>query len=235
MASEPMNLTPQERRLVVGVGLVVFIVLNIVFVWPRFGDWRKIVNERDEAARKLARYEKEVAQLPRLQERLGELEAAGPSVVEEERDQNLANLVQKLAQSQRLEIVRMEDVRSGSTVTNQFFDEKAVTLTYNAETTHLVSFLNSLTDTNSLIRVQELSVRPVPSPAPQKLNGQIRLVASYQRKAPAPPPVPVTSTPVAAAARGGPPTTTTNSAPASGQPSPAPVSIPKRTVPSAPK
>lgn len=243
MATEHMNLNPQERRLVVGVGLVVFIVLNIWFVWPHFGDWRKIANERDDAERKLARYEKEVAQLPRLQAKLGELEASGPSVVEDERDLNLANLVQIQAQAHKLEIARMEDVRAGSTVTNQFFDEKAVTLTYNAETESLVNFLGSLTDTNSLIRVQELSVRPVPANAPVRLNGQIRLVASYQRKAPVPPPTPPStntpphvapvanvksnSVPVAAA-------TVKPSSPKSNS-APAAVSMPKRQLPSTPK
>ncbi len=33
------QLRPLERRLVVGVAVVLFIVLNWVFIWPHFSDW----------------------------------------------------------------------------------------------------------------------------------------------------------------------------------------------------
>jgi hypothetical protein len=38
-----LNLTPQERRIVVGIiFLVVIVVLNLLFVWPHFGEWGSI-------------------------------------------------------------------------------------------------------------------------------------------------------------------------------------------------
>ena len=38
---DKLDLRPGERRLVVGVGIVVFIVLNLLFVFPNFGELKK--------------------------------------------------------------------------------------------------------------------------------------------------------------------------------------------------
>ena len=37
-----LNLTVQERRIVMGIFAVVILVLNYLFVWPRFGEWGRI-------------------------------------------------------------------------------------------------------------------------------------------------------------------------------------------------
>ena len=44
---DKLNLRPNERRLVIIVLIVVFIILNFIFVWPRFGDWGKIKARRN--------------------------------------------------------------------------------------------------------------------------------------------------------------------------------------------
>ena len=36
------QLRPLERRLVVGVAVVLLIVLNAAFIWPHFADWGKL-------------------------------------------------------------------------------------------------------------------------------------------------------------------------------------------------
>ena len=36
------NLNAFERRLVVIVGLVVFLIINMALVWPQFADWGEI-------------------------------------------------------------------------------------------------------------------------------------------------------------------------------------------------
>ena len=51
------QLRPMERRLVVGVAVVVLVVLNAVFVWPHFADWGNLRGRLAEAHRKLALYE----------------------------------------------------------------------------------------------------------------------------------------------------------------------------------
>ena len=43
-AFDRLNLRPFERRLVVAVGTVVFVVLNLVFVWPYFDERGKALD-----------------------------------------------------------------------------------------------------------------------------------------------------------------------------------------------
>jgi hypothetical protein len=179
---EKLNLTPQERRLVAGVLLIVFVFLNIWLVRPHFSDWRKIQIDREKAERTLARYQKEVDRLKLYQNRLRELENQGSSVVLEEQDIDLATMVQVQSTVSKVEITGNKDARSSSTQTNQFFDEKARTINYKADTEALVTFLTSLTTTNSMIRVRDMTVRPEPPVAPTRLSGDITLVASYQKK-----------------------------------------------------
>lgn len=45
---EQLNLTPQERRIVVVIAVVVFVVLNILLVLPHFGDLGKVKDELDK-------------------------------------------------------------------------------------------------------------------------------------------------------------------------------------------
>ena len=47
------QLRPMERRLVVGVAVVLLLVLNAVFVWPHFSDWGDLRDRLDDAQRKL--------------------------------------------------------------------------------------------------------------------------------------------------------------------------------------
>ena len=42
------QLRPMERRLAVGVLVVVFLVLNCVFVWPHFSDWGNLRDRLDD-------------------------------------------------------------------------------------------------------------------------------------------------------------------------------------------
>jgi len=132
----------------------------------------------------LARYQQEVAAMPEYQAKLAELERAGSSVAADEQDLNLASIIQIQSRTHQLQIVNQRESRSSTTQTNQFFDEKTITISYEADTEQLVNFLTSLTSTNSLIRVRDLTVRPKPPINPSTLNGQIVLVASYQKKKP---------------------------------------------------
>jgi hypothetical protein len=178
---EKLNLTPQERRLVAGVGFIVFVFLNIWLVWPHFRDWRKISDERDKAERTLRRYQAEVAKVGQYRSRLHELEQMGERVISDDQDLNLIATVQNQAQMHKLEVYDTREVRTSSTQTNQFFDEKAIDIKFRADTGELVNFLESLTGTDSLIRVRDMNLRPEPPNAPNRLNATLVLIASYQR------------------------------------------------------
>src|SRR4051812_22830112 len=41
---EQLNLRPHERRVVIVVGVIVFVVLNAWFVWPHFSDATRALN-----------------------------------------------------------------------------------------------------------------------------------------------------------------------------------------------
>ena len=49
------QLRPLERRLAVGVLVVLFLVLNFVFVWPHFSDWSRLRIRLDAARREVNR------------------------------------------------------------------------------------------------------------------------------------------------------------------------------------
>ena len=58
------SLSSSERRLVVGVGFIIFLILNMVFVWPRFKDWGELGNRMDQAKQKIAGYNRLINRAP---------------------------------------------------------------------------------------------------------------------------------------------------------------------------
>ena len=57
------HLRPMERRLAVGVLVVVIIVLNAWLIWPHFSDWGDLRRRLDGARRKLKLYRTTIAQM----------------------------------------------------------------------------------------------------------------------------------------------------------------------------
>ena len=47
------QLRPLERRLAVGVAVIVVLVLNWIFIWPHFSDWGDFKRRGDDARQKL--------------------------------------------------------------------------------------------------------------------------------------------------------------------------------------
>ncbi|MBI2948202.1 MAG: hypothetical protein HYY23_11185 [Verrucomicrobia bacterium] len=187
-----LNLRPHERRLLVFVATVVFIVLNIWLVWPRFKDWRQVKADYEQAFAELRRYQKEVEQTSRYEAKLRELESLGSNVIPEEQELDLVRTVQNQTRQSGV-FVTQQDARpkTSSTKTNQFFEEQTLSMSIESRNEELVNFLVSLASTNSLIRVQELRLRPDNPVNPMKLMGNATLVSSYQKNPPvksAPPP-----------------------------------------------
>jgi hypothetical protein len=180
-----LNLRPQERRLVVLVAIVFFVVLNIWLVWPHFGDWANVQLRRERAEKTLGTYSAEVAKMKGYQVKLRELESAGSSVVPEEQELDFVRTVDSEAHLNKLLVIQ-SDPRprvSANTQTNRFFEEQYETLHVNSGNEELINFLVSLASTNSLIRVKDLSLK-VADAGSTKLDGQMTLVASYKRTTP---------------------------------------------------
>jgi Tfp pilus assembly protein PilO len=180
-----LNLRPQERRLVVFVAIVFFVVLNWWQVWPHFGDWALTKSRFERAQKTYDTYRAEIAKVPGYRVRLRELESAGSSVVPDEQELDLVRTVDNQALMNRLTVLAADakSKTSMNTQTNRFFEEQYMTLHVTADNDELVNFLVSLTSSNSLIRVKDLTLKTDPSQT--KLDGLLTLVASYQRRTPA--------------------------------------------------
>src|SRR5579872_5066551 len=78
------RLNPTERRFVVGVGVVFFLVVNIVWVWPHFGDWGRTKEELRKANGLLLQFETGTNQIPILEREIARFRGQGIFVPPEE-------------------------------------------------------------------------------------------------------------------------------------------------------
>ncbi len=184
---DKLNLRPNERRLVIIVLIVVFIILNFIFVWPRFGDWGKIKARRTIAEQQIAQFDRETANTKGYQMKMKDLETQGAAVASEEQAVKLSTTVQNQAALSGVQVNRYDPVRQTAMSiggkTNQFFEEQSGIINFVAEEKALVDFLYSLGTGGSLIRVRSMTLNP--DPPRNKLQGNLTLVASYAKKAPA--------------------------------------------------
>jgi hypothetical protein len=232
------NLRPGERRLVVVVAVVVFIVANLVFVLPKFGDWGRNERRIKEASDKLKTFRDEISLVDSNTQRLKILASQGGYVASEERDLAMQRDVTSQAISDQVQLTRTDSSRAPvSGRTNSFFEEQALVVSFNASETNLVNFLYNLGMRSSLIRVGSMQLAR--DPTGTRLQCSITFVGSYQKK---PPPKitavgstaakPATSAPPAKAAA----TPKTNAPPKAAAPTPAkatPSTAPPATKPGA--
>ena len=180
------HLRPMERRLAVGVLVVLIIVLNAWLIWPHFHDWGSLQNRRRNAEQKLKLYQAAAAQYPAYETQMKSFEGSGGEYVAPE-DQAI-NFIRTI-QSQAAESgVGISSTSRQMTNTNEFFVEQVQNITVSATDEQLVNFLFKLGSGASMIRVRDLELQP--DNTRTRLNANIRLVASYQKKPPAKPTTP---------------------------------------------
>ena len=170
------QLRPMERRLVIGVGVVLFIVVNLVYVKPYFSEWGKLTERYDDAQRKLKLYQTAVAQKPELEKSVKNYESEGEFVALEDQAINFMRSIQSQASASGFGI---QDYSRSMMRTNQFFVEQIQNITVSATEPQLVDFLYKIGSGSSMIRVRDLELQP--DQPHQRLNAKIRLVASYQK------------------------------------------------------
>lgn len=171
------QLRPLERRLVVGVAVVLLIVLNWVFIWPHFSDWDNYRDRLDAADRKLKLYRTAVAQIPELQKQLKTFENEGEFVALEDQGVNFMRTIQ--AQSAQSGVALQNSSRPTTHTNDIFFVEQVQNINVLAPEENLVDFLYKLGSGSSMIRVRDLTLQP--DPPHQRLSAGITLVASYQK------------------------------------------------------
>jgi len=171
------RLNSMERRFVVGVFVVFIIVINILFIWPRFKDWDEAKTRLAKAHKMLETYNAEIGQVKGNEAKVKAMESESAAVPPEDQLIEFQTTINNQAAASRVGILNWGRVPAG---TNQFFVEQAQSITVVADEPQLVDFLYNLGAGNSLIRARGLRLNP--DPPRQKLNASITLVASYQKK-----------------------------------------------------
>ncbi len=171
------NLRPFEKRVVVGVAALFFVVLNFLFVFPYFKEWNLVDDRKFQARRKLRMYEEELSNTNKYWAKVREMEKAGADVPLEEQVRHFANTID--AQAGKSGVNMIQGGRT-TTTTNQFFIEQSRSIGVQSPEQPLVDFLYNLGSSNSLIRVRDLNLRP--DPPRQQIFANVTLVASYQKK-----------------------------------------------------
>jgi Tfp pilus assembly protein PilO len=176
------HLRPLERRLAVGVVVVLILVLNFVFIWPHFSDWSQLKTRLKNAQATLASYQATIAQATNYQEQVKSLEGQGEFVAPEDQAINFMRTIQ--AQAEASGVGRPNYSRSTMHTNDAFFIEQVQNINVVATDQQLVDFLYKLGSGASMIRVRDLELQP---DGPRlHLNANIRLVASYQKNPAAP-------------------------------------------------
>jgi type II secretory pathway component PulM len=170
------QLRPAERRLVIGVGVVLLVVLNWVLVWPHFSDWGNASRRYENARQELKSKQAKLALKAEFEKQMKDYASEGEFVAPEDQAVNFMRTVQSTAATCGFGI---ENFSRSQMRTNQFFVEQVQNITVHATEDQLVDFLYKLGSGASMIRVRDLTLSP--DQARQKLGADIRLVASYQK------------------------------------------------------
>ncbi len=172
-----MNLRPFEKRLVVGVALMLFIVFNIWFVFPHFSDLGTAQQHREDALKKLKTWEAETNQIPVYMKQISEQIKDGLDVpADDQQNKFSSDIVEQQAKSG---VNVMNNGRITIHTNSPFFIELVQTITVQSGEPQLVDFLYQLGSEASLIRVRGLSMHTDPSH--QQIVAGVTLVASYQK------------------------------------------------------
>ena len=174
-----LNLRPFEKRLVVVVAAVLFVVLNAWFVFPHFSDLADAQRQRISALEKIGRWQVETNHSISYQRQIKEMESEGQAVPAEDQQNQFSRAIQmQQAQSG----VNINSTSKQIVRTNQFFLELTEQISVESGEAQLVDFLYNLGAGGSQIRVRDLVLHP--NPPRQALSGTVKLVASYQKNPP---------------------------------------------------
>jgi Tfp pilus assembly protein PilO len=191
-----LNLTPQERRIVVIIFLVVIVVLNLLFVWPHFGEWGSINRQLDDMRKTMANYNHIIEQdvnptngYRKLVNKLSRLEGGG-SMDHPVDPQNQLNAT--IRAQEKKTGVYVSNFGVPSVKTNEFFEEISTSIDVESQEPQLVNFLYNMGMDPAMIRVAKLDLKPADANR-YKLKGSITLTANYTKK----PPTAVSAAPAA--------------------------------------
>lgn len=213
------RLNPVERRFVVGVIVAVFLVANVIIIWPHFGDWGTTRKAMNEAHRRVNLFQEGINHMPEVQRAIAKYQDQNQVVPSDEQAVQFFRTIVNQSAASRVSIIQQGNMRQSLNTNNPYFVEQNQTITTSSGEKELVDFLYNLGTGNSFIRVKDLSVQP--GQAHQDLTARITLVASYQKKVPtagAAAPAPASAKTPAEPAKTQPATAKAQAAPASFKP-----------------
>ena len=176
---DSLNLRPGERRLIVFVAIITFVVLNYLFVWPHSQKWEISLKELDDAKAKLVDYQATVAELDQTSKNLTDVESGGATLLSDAESEHLLRTIQNETTKHQVNVQRYDGQSVNALGTNNLFIERVLPIQYiNTDDTNLVSLLVSVGSGDSLIRVRDLTISTDPSRT--KFHGRITFVASYR-------------------------------------------------------
>jgi hypothetical protein len=184
-----LNLRPQEKRIIVVLGVAAFLVLNLVFVRPHFNDYGKMSRELDDARKSIGEYSAKIAadENPTNGYKVvlrGLLKQEGGSSTNMfSSDIALQKSVSEKAGESKVSVQQYDPVnlvRLGTNAASQFFESQSIRISVSAREEDLVNFLYNVGNDPAMIRVQELDLHPFDANRYQ-LKGQITLTADYKK------------------------------------------------------
>jgi Tfp pilus assembly protein PilO len=179
-----LGLSAQERRIVVGIFLVVFIVLNYLFVWPSFGQWGSLDKERLKMLGSISDYNRVIQQDIATNGWRKQIELLtqqeGASVMEHPVDAQV-QLQNTIRAQERKTGVYIESANPGSVKTNEFFEEQSTSITLECQEPQLVGFLYHMGMDPAMIRVAMLNLKPADNNR-YRLKATMTLQANYAKK-----------------------------------------------------
>ena len=96
---DKLNLRPFEKRLVVGVAVVIFIVVNAVFVFPHFGALAQADFRMEQAREKRAKWQSVVDEKDKITKLVNELSKQGSAVEAEEQVYQFKSTIESQARN----------------------------------------------------------------------------------------------------------------------------------------
>ena len=129
-ALDRLNLRPQERRLVIGVGILVFLLVNYFLVWPRFDDLKTHKSAMERSRKKFREYQAEVDKMPDYKAKLAKLEEGNPMVESAEQALLLIRRVQEQAARSGVTLASQRPVPKVNTIANPSSSKKSFALMF---------------------------------------------------------------------------------------------------------
>ena len=169
------NMSAGERRVV----MFVLVVLIGVLAWMAFDMIPKPEQTNvkiNKINRDLKSWLKERNSVGTYKDQINKLEGMSSAVVQEEQEVDMSRTINKLEASSGINVSRQGRV---NTETNNFFIEKSMRIDFSGKENQIVDFLWKLGESDSLVRVSEMRVRPDKNR--YKLEGWMELTASYQK------------------------------------------------------